>query len=230
MSDNYYKINDTVYVLNSTLKLILSVSLSSISKDNKLYYFHSEYGFNMKGHNMASIKREASSMLIFKVSGNDNSNDVCLLPQHFSLLHETLINCKKWFDGTLQSFAMKNNKLFVVRCPETAPLKLRDLVGDKCMSFEPVVLCTDSNIYNTGLRITLNSTVTVDVEVEKFFGLLHVLDGFNMYMATSLLLSYVNTCTPGTNKIQFDSVEEKEDKLPPTPGRRFNQKKSYFDN
>lgn len=232
--DNYYKINDTLYVLNSNLKVILSVSLASFSKTgDRLYPFHSEFEYKVKGVEVTSIKREASSVLIFKLTTKtaiEDSSDVCLLPQHIPLLYNTLLNCKKWFDGTIAAFISKDNKVFVANSQETQPLIIAGL-SDRTISFAPIIIIDETNRPNTGLRIVLNGKVCVDIEVDRFYGLLHVMTGFNMYMATSMLLNYVNTCTPGSNKIRFDPEDEDvEDITPPSPkGRNFKKKKSFFD-
>lgn len=230
MPGAYQKINDTVYLLSGDIKLVLSVTLSSV-KNDKVYQYHSEFEYMLKGRRSISIKREAVSMLQFKVSSNQNS-DVGILPNHFDKFYQTLVQATKWFDGSIRTFGTRNNRLFVMQSEQTAPLLVRELVQDKWISLEPIIILDPNNIYSPGIRLCLNSpSCAIDLSVEKFYGLVHVLTGFNMYMATSLLLNYVNTCSPGTNLIQLGNNNQVEDgDVAGITGRKIGKKPgSFFD-
>ena len=202
---NYERINDLVYMLSENVTLFLSVILVLRGKNNTKYPYHQEYEYTKFGEQVISIKRESSSLLVFRFSGySEMMNDIALGAQHFELFYDVLEQCKNWFNGTWQVFCKKNDKLFIQRDnPLAKPKIISELINNAWISLEPIVIVGENDISSPGIRFTFSNGHKADVMVDRFYGLLHVLKGFNMYMATSLLLNYVNGCTPGTNLTQI---------------------------
>lgn len=170
-------------------------------------------------------------MLIIKVNDGNPDSDICILPEHLDRFYAALVDCKKWFDGTVKAFGKKNNKLFVVPS-NVKPIIVSELIRNKWLMFEPCIITTENEIYIPGLRIHLSDKGTcIDIPVERLYGLVTVLTGFNIYMATSMLLNYVNMCTPGTNMISFASknMEERSGSTTGVTGRKYNISRSFFD-
>lgn len=225
----YERINDLMYILSSEIKLVFSVVLNSRSEKG-VYNYHREFEYYKQGEKCISIKREASSSLNFKIMGMSSYDDITILPQHFDRFYQLLSSGKKWFDGTTQVFYKKGNKLFIAKDnPQRSPIVISELVNNKWISIEPIVILSDDDISSPGIRICFNNQITIDITVDRYYGLVHVLTGFNMYMAMSLLLNYVNTCTPGTNIIQVGDTPKMEESVVGVNGRRTAFKKSIFD-
>jgi hypothetical protein len=108
-----------------------------------------------------------------------------------------------------------------------------NLVDNKTIVLEPIVLFDDVLGYGLGISMNLNNVAIENMSVDIYYGLVHVLTGFNMYMATSMLLTYVNTCTPEENPYIVNSQTVEEDYQQPDVdarvGRTFNSKKSFWD-
>lgn len=226
----YERINDLVYVLSAEIKLIFSVSLVSRDKNNRRYPYHSEYEYYKYGEPAISIKREASPMLCFKPTTGNGLYDVCITQQHFDRFYQSLASCTKWFDGTAQVFFTRGNRLYVSKeVAEKSAVAITELVNDKWITIEPIVILTENDMYTPGVRMCFNNQVVTDVPVDRFYGLVHCLTGFNMYMAMSMLLTYVNTCTPGTNLSTIGERAQQEGDVKGVNGRTV-PKKSFFDN
>lgn len=226
----YERINDLIYNISPEVKLVLSVTLCSRSdKTGKKYSYHQEYEYNKQGESVITIRREAVPCMVFKT---DNINhNVSFGEQQFDRLYQSLSSCKKWFDGSTQVYLKREGKLFIARDnPDRSPVIISELYDNKWISFEPIVIIGDS-LSGAGIRMCLNNQLTVDISVDRFYGLVHVLTGFNMYMAMSSLLTYVNTCTPGTNMTCFGNGNNSfEGDVSGVNGRRQQTfKKSIFD-
>lgn len=226
----YERINDLVYMLSGEIKLVFSVILNNRSEKGTFNY-HREFEYFKQGERCISIKREASSSLNFKILGMSSYDDIIILPQQFDRFYYLLSSAKKWFDGSTQVFIKKSGKLFIARDnPDRAPIIIAELVNNKWISLEPIVILGDNDISSPGIRICFNNQITIDISIDRYFGLVHVLTGFNMYMAMSMLLNYVNTCTPGTNSMMVgDTPKEQIEQVEGKNGRRINYKKSIFD-
>ncbi len=226
---NYERINDLVYILSSEIKLVFSVVLNNRSEKGTFNY-HREFEYFKQGEKCISIKREATSSLNFKILGLSSFDDIMILPQHFDRFYYLLSSAKKWFDGTTQVFIKKSNKLFIARDnPDRTAIVIPELVNNKWISLEPIVILGDNDISSPGIRMCFNNQITTDITIDRYFGLVHVLTGFNMYMAMSMLLNYVNTCTPGTNSMTVGDVpKEQIEQVEGKNGRRV-YKKSIFD-
>ena len=226
----YERINDLVYMLSGEIKLVFSVILNNRSEKGTFNY-HREFEYFKQGERCISIKREASSSLNFKILGMSSYDDIIILPQQFDRFYYLLSSAKKWFDGSTQVFIKKSGKLFIARDnPDRAPIIIAELVNNKWISLEPIVILGDNDISSPGIRICFNNQITIDISIDRYFGLVHVLTGFNMYMAMSMLLNYVNTCTPGTNSMTVgDTPKEQIEQVEGKNGRRINYKKSIFD-
>lgn len=231
---NYERINDLVYLLSEDVRLVLSVILVSRSKNNVKYPYHQEYEYTKCEEQAITIKREATSTLIFKsYSMNNALEDISFGAQHFERFYDILDQCKNWFNGAWPVFCKRDGKLFIQKDnPLAQPKIIGELFNNKWISLEPVVILGDNDISSPGIRFVFNNRFKSDVMVDRFYGLLHVLKGFNIYMATSLLLNYVNTCTPGTNLTQFSSGSRNvEETITGVNGRRpdIYNKRSFFD-
>ncbi len=234
---NYERINDLVYILSDDVRLVLSVVLASRQKGNSniKYPYHQEFEYTKYDEQVITIKREATSTLNFKsYTFNNVFDDVVLGAQHFERFYDVLDQCKNWFNGSWPVFCKKNGKLYIQKDnPLAQPKVVGELFNNKWISFEPIVILEDNDMSSPGIRFVFNNKFKSDVTVDRYYGLLHVLKGFNMYMATSMLLNYVNTCTPGTNLTQFSTGNNKypDGNVTGVNGRKpdFYNKKSFFD-
>lgn len=223
----YERINDLVYMLSPKAKLYMSVVLCSRSSNNGniKYPYHQEFDYDKFGETVITIKREAIASLIFRIN-NDFQVDVSFGAQHFDRFYQRLNSCKKWFDGTTQVFVKKNNALYIAKDnPDRSPIVISELYENKWIALEPIVMVAESS---PGVRFNFNNQTVVDISVDKFYGLVHVLTGFNMYNAMSSLLNYVNTCTPGTNITHFGTGLKSEGDVSGVNGRK-QLSKSFFD-
>ena len=234
MDNSYERINDLVFILSSEVKLMFSVVLARYAGNDKYRIpYHKEYEYNKNGEKVITVTRCASSMLLFKFN-EQPMNDIAILSNHFIKFYNALASCQKWFDGTKQVFCTKQGKIYIQKDnPNRAPIIITELVDNKWISIEPIVILSTNDIYTTGIRICFNNNMTIDMPVDRYYGLLHVLTGFNFYMATSSLLNYINTCTPGTNSSSFNNympIEDTEGFVDGVNGRKpITPKKSIFD-
>ena len=228
--NSYEKINDLLYIISEDVRLILSVKLVSRGKQNVKYNYHQEFLYNKYDEQAISIKREATPFLIFKVYGYANNivNDICLGVQHFEKFYETLLTGKNWFNGTWQVFYKKDNKLHLQRDNKFAEcLCIGELYDNKWITIEPIICIDENDIRSPGVRFNFNNVTIADITVDRFYGLLHILTGFNMYNAMSSLLTYVNTCNPGTNMTQFSPISNQKQQQTSSSENSNSQDNNY---
>lgn len=228
----YERINDLIYMLTPRAKVYMSVVLCTRNKETGMKFpYHQEYDYNKGGETVITIKREAIPSLLFRISNEGSNNiDIMIGTQQFDRFYYLLNSCKKWFDGTTQVFIKRDNKLFIARDnPDRKPVVISELYDNRWISLEPIVIMEENDLSSPGIRMCFNNQISIDISVDRFYGLVHVFTGFNMYMAMSMLLNYVNTCTPGTNITHFGTASNEGD-VNGVNGRKQTFTKSFFDN
>ena len=106
---------------------------------------------------------------------------------------------------------------------------------NKTISLEPIVMRSDLNLNCAGIRMTIgkNKENFTDLTVDKYMGLLYIVESFNMQMAAMTVLSYMgrsegnissNVITTGTDTYgsRYNSNNNKNGK----PGRFVGDNKS----
>ena len=103
------------------------------------------------------------------------------------------------------------------------------------MSFEPLVLEYEQG-FSKGVRIILSQNDKfVDLDIDKFMGLVYLLSNFNMYQSALSIVNYLNwreygtnlvTFSDGTNNMNEGSIKSPNGRKIPTKSQK---QKSFFD-
>lgn len=240
MFDDYDKISDDIIYLGSKLYLRMNVSLSNkYEKDGSFYRqpFHKEFKYDSKysQNKLITVRRSFDYFLTFdKV---DTKISISIRVQDMILLRTKLEQVSSWFND--DTFAIKNNQMIVYKSKQ--PIIIDQLLFDKFIQFDPIVIIWEqTGQQQPGVRITIgdqNISDFSDITIDKFFGLLYIIQTINMYQSAQILINYLQRPDFGTNLYEFEEnsflQESKEKDMSGVNNRQIGQntkKRSFFDN
>ena len=230
---DYDSVGDKLYFLSEGTYLTFTVKLSKKDKDGCRNHYHKEYMYPSNQYldksTGVTIKRDFDYYLaienkkeeIFIQIRMENMIGLNMILQN---LVQILLNDNVW--------AVKNNRL--VLKGNINPMSI-DLPLDKWLSFEPLVLEYEQG-FSKGVRIILSQNDKfVDLDIDKFMGLVYLLSNFNMYQSALSIVNYLNWREYGTNLVTFSdgSSNMNEGSIKSPNGRKIPTKaqkqKSFFD-
>lgn len=228
---DYEKISDDLYFLGQNVLLRFNVQLAKKSDDGRRFHYHKEYEYNSNKYidksNLVSIRRSFDYYLSLERTVGDRES-IMIRAQDMIILRGKINQATKWyFNNNL--YAVKKDKLIMLGKQE--PIKITNLAGSKWIMLEPTILQYE-NQYTPGLRLYLSSESNyIDISVDKFMGLVYLIDSINMYESAQLLLNYLQRPQFGTNLYSFENEISKEKEPDVKAKNRTIQKsnKSYFD-
>lgn len=209
---NYDKISDDLCLLGFNTVLRFNVALSKTTQEGKRYHYHQEYEYNTNKYidtnKLITMRRQFDFYMSIE---NLRQNEfgikefIMIRIQDILYVREQLHNVVRWFRDKEFSnlFAMKGNKHIILGNVE--PIYINGLVNDKYLKLEPIVL-TYNEMTSTGVRLYLSSPDNyIDISLDKFMGVIYLIDSINMYESAQLLLNYLQRPEFGTNLHSFDN-------------------------
>ena len=232
---DYDAISDRIFWLASNISLNFTVKLGKKDKEGNRLHYHKEieYASNyLNTNSVISIKR--SFDYFFTIESTDNKSiyiqirleNMIMLQNVLQEVLNSLFDQSRW--------SIKNKRLVTIG--NFAPSVLPGLPMNKWLSFEPIVYEYNSGEFNKGVRITLSDyNLYIDIDIDKFMGLVYLINSFNMYQAASTMINYLHWNEYGTNLVQFapDTNEQNEGLSGAMKANRTipkpKQTKSFFD-
>lgn len=243
---DYDKISDDLCVLGYNTVLRFNVVLSRATQDGKRYHYHHEYEYSSNKYidtkNLITIRRQFDFYLsIENLRQNEfgQKEFIMIRIQDILYVREQLQNAVKWFRSSEYSnlYGMKDNMTILLRNVE--PIYIFGLAGDKFIGLEPSVISYEEGKSFSALRMYLSSKDNyIDMTIDKFMGLVYLIESINMYESAQLLINYLQRPEYGTNLHSFGSnnknVNDIEDGYIDTKveNRRIEnnkKQKSFFD-
>lgn len=233
---DYDKMSDDIYYIGGNGRFVLKMNVSFARKkeDGGRSHFYHEYQYDSRYNDVGqvvSIRRSYDYYLTLEsYEDKDSFNSILIRPQDMILLRVKLSGVVNWFNSG-EIFAQKKGKLIIINRP--APIVVEGFPEMKSIKFEPIVIEYESGQF-MGVRITLNNNIYSDINVDKFYGLVYILNSFDMVGSAQMMLAYMGRPEFGTNRIEldrnvgFDNEKEPESKIKnrTLPNSR---KRSYFD-
>lgn len=243
----YEKITDDVYDIGFNVKLRFNVALAKKQADGTRYHYHQEYKYSTNKYidtnSVITMRRSFDFYLSI-----ENLKEIDNIPKEFIMIRVQDImnvqmqfrNATNWFNGDMfpNLFAYdENKKLRMLGKPKD--IIIRNLALDKFIILQPVIIRYDDTNETMGVRMYLNSYSNfVDINIDRFMGLVYLLNTINMYQSAQLLVNYLQRPDLGEGLHQYNSFndipEQIEDGKVETniKGRTVTSKsaqKSFFD-
>lgn len=200
----YDRLSDDLFFLGDNTLLRFNVSLARVSnKDGTKVSYHREYKYPSNKYSNTdfaiTMRRSFDFYLtIEKLDARESS--VMIRVQDMILLRMKLKEVASWFsNGT---FNIIDGNIKIIKRPSVI---IDGLPDNKSLMFEPVVVVWETtNTQEQGVRLTLTESNTyVDIPINKFFGLLYIIDTLDMYNAAQNMLNYLGRPDFGTNMTEF---------------------------
>lgn len=233
---DYDKISDDIFFLGGGGRFILrmNVSLAKRMEDKTRKHFYQEYSYDSKYSDKAQVvsMRRSYEYYMSLESLEDKGNGIMIRPQDMILLRSRLAEVLPWFgNGT---FVMRKGKLMISKRPET--IKIGGFPENRFISFDPVVLDWEDGNQTMGVRISLSDVTFSDITVDKFYGLVYIINSMNMVQSAQSMLAFMSMPEYGTNRYEIDtgySNNDNNETVAPNSvikERKFKPKgQSYFD-
>ena len=229
---DYDKISDDLCWLGNKCIVRMVVKLANKGKDGTRYHFHKEFKYETSYTN----KREAMTIrrsFDYYISIDHleyRESSVIISIRDILLLRMQMNEAFKWFYD--KTFAMRNDKMVIFE--KKKPIIVDGLMGNKYISFEPIVYIDWDDKQSKGIRVTLgNSEIFTDVPVNVFAGFMYVINSLDMFTAAQNMINYIGHPDFGTNLFTFERSEYvgKEEPKSVIKERKIgqNNKKSFFD-
>lgn len=237
----YDKLSDDLYFLGFNAILKFNVTLSKKGEDGKRHHFHKEFEYMSEKYNekLITMKRSFDFFLSIenmKQCDNGVKEFIMIRAQDMYHVKDRLHAASRWFlsKDFEKLYARKNNELIMLGKVE--PIEIAYLAMDKYIIIEPIIYSYDDR-KDRGVRLYLSSPNNyVDMNVDKFMGLIYLIDSINMYQSAQLLLNYLGRPELGTNMYQFNSIGNAELQNGYIESKNNNRKipsknkqKSFFD-
>lgn len=206
--DDYEKLTDNVFFLGNNTIIRLNVILATKREDTTRYSYHQEYEYTtskyINKNRVITLRRNFDYYLSIENLKSTQYNDkefIMIRIQDMYHFIDRIHQASRWFiDISFKTlFATKNGKLTVLDRVE--PIEM--YINSKCIRLEPVVIdYTDNTI--EGVRMFLNSDSNfIDIPVDRFMGLLYLMDRINLFESAQLLVNYLGRPEYGSNIYQF---------------------------
>ena len=239
----YDKLSDDLYMLGYNVILRFNVSLSKQLKDGKRYSYHHEYEYStskfIDQDKLITIRRNFDyhlSIENIREDGKGNKEFIMIGLQNILIVRKQFEMAVDWFIKK-NLFAVNNdNKL--VMLGKVEPIQIFGLPMSKYLILEPIIINYENNMQQSGVRIFLSSDSNfVDMNLDKFMGLVYLLNSINMYESACLLINYLQRPEFGTNLYNFNSRPNLDEIIDENAGftvaknigRKVKMSKSVFD-
>lgn len=233
---DYEKISDDLCFLGRGIILRFNVQLAHKNKDKTRDYSIKEFRYSsskyINKNNLITVRRSFDYYLSIDIS-NDFANSVIIKPKDMFNLQSKLNAVCNWF-STL--FKIKDGKLII--SGKFKNIKVSNLIDNKYIEFEPVVINYEDNTCTSGVRIYVNSSdIFADIDVDKFMGIVYTITKLDMYQCALSIIASI-PFEPGQNVCQMESYYQNpnlvEDEEPDVKFKKKYQspedrKKGFFD-
>lgn len=235
---DYDKISDNIYFLGGSGKFVLrmNVSLARKAEDKTRRFFYQEYSYDSKYSDKAqvvSIRRNYDYYMTLE-SLEDKDSGVMIRPQDMIYLRTKLADVSQWF--TNGTFTMRKDKLTIASPPRPAFVKIDKFAENKFIRFEPTIIYWDDTREEIGVRVSLSDISYTDITVDKYYGLVYIINSINMIQSAQSMLAFIGMPEYGTNRYEIDTGYGRNDNnevVAPNSvikERKFKPKgQSYFD-
>lgn len=199
--EDYESICDKIYS-SGKLSLNFNVVLYYKSREGKRIANHSEveYSGESKGYTngmtLRKINRRINSYLLFSIKDfNSGLNQSIMIGMADMLLFRAQLN--NISNKILESFKMNNNgKIHIVKKEDPQVLTFHN----NWIQFQPIVIRTDNDGDIRGVRISINNYETFeDISLDSFYAYKYIIDSFDMYNNSIILLNYLGRPEFGYN-------------------------------
>lgn len=195
--EDYDRITDTLMYLSDDLTLNFSVALSrkTITGERRFFQWEIMTGSDKYGSNKRSIKRYMNFYFIIN-SKSDFNSGVVLRPQDVEILIMVIEQkILPWYFGD------KKTNAFQMIGEDIALKKFEPVVYTqseaKYLVFEPIIFSYNEKS-TRGIRMSLQSGISADMEIDTFMGFLHILRS-DMYATACILANYAKMQPYGIN-------------------------------
>lgn len=245
---DYDKISDDLAILGPNVVMRFNVTMSKALADGTRSHYHKEYEYKTNKYTdvdtLLTIRRSFDYYLTIENFRNNEfgvKEFIMIRIQDILYVREQVNEATKWFRDAKYSnlFARKDNKVVIVDRVE--PIYISGLVNDKYMILEPTVINYGNDVSSPGIRLYLASKSNyVDMTIDKFMGIVYILQSINMYQSAQILLNYLQRPDFGTNVYAYgnsnaklsENDEDKEQVEIKSNNRQIGnnvRKKSFFD-
>lgn len=232
---DYDRMSDDIYYIggNGKLNLKMNVAFAKKMDDGSRRHFYHEYQYDSKyidTGQVVSIRRSYEYYLtIDSYEDKDKLNSIMIRPQDMILLRAKLSEVLNWYNSDI--FAQKKDKLIIVKRP--TPIQIGGFPEMKTITFEPVVIDYETG-QSLGVRMTLNNNIYSDINLDRFYGFVYIINSFDMVASAQMMLAYMGRPEFGTNRIELDRNFNEDESTIPEPKiaeRKLpsGNKKSFFD-
>lgn len=231
---DYDKISDDLYWLSKTIVVKFNVVLSYQGKDDNRHFHHKEYAYASKYQDIDhgySIKRSFNFYITIE-DLEDRENCTIIGVKDILLFRAKLQEAVTFFtDGT---FGQKKNNLIIAKNRD--PIIIGGLPLNKYITLNPIVIQYDeTSPQQQGIRLTLSDKGYADLSIDKFYGLIYIINSLNMYQSAQLMINYLGRPSLGYNLKEYGYYDGKYEEAEPPEGKstkrtiRNRTSKSYFD-
>lgn len=211
---SYDKISDDLCLLGYNTVLRFNVGLSKPTQEGKRYHYHQEYEYSTNKYidtnKLMTIRRQFDFyMSIENLRQNDSGikEYIMIRIQDIIYVRQMLNLATKWFTEYDDLFAVKDNKTILLG--NVNPIFIDGLASGKYLKLEPTVITYNNDSTTSGIRMYLSAPDNyVDMSIDRFMGLVYLIDSINMYESAQLLLNYLQRPEFGTNLYSFDNRKD----------------------
>lgn len=198
----YEQISDDLMILDSSsASLRFNVKLYSRSANGSAESFHKEFKYDSKFTNRSvgySIRRNFTYFLSINGLKTYTSQMPLLITISDMLLFKAYItNAYKWITS-MDTYAIKNNQLIIKGQYE--PITMMTIYN-KTISFEPTIITKMNDLKTQGIRMTIDNEWVINIDANKFAGMIYLIDSIDMYNAALTLINYLPRPEFGVNII-----------------------------
>lgn len=226
----YEKISDTMMYLGNSVSLKFNIKLAKKGVDGKRYHYHKEYMYPanyINADTLISVKRDFEYYI--SLESSKDKDFFCIITINDILLVRSIMKqTSKWLDGSIETFAIKKNKLVLLGKfnPISIPLSTGKSIG-----FQPIVITNVNDIQSQGIRMSIDNNY-IDISANVFMGFVYLITTIDMFSCAQTMLNYLcgdnflgrNTISmPGTEEVQENIITKK--RFPPN-----NSGGSFFSN
>ena len=228
---DYEKLTDDVYYMGGGIHLRLNVILARQRKDGTRRHFISNFKYASKYVDKGKVitMRRSFDYYLTIDCVDDMTQSIMIRIQNMILFKSKLKDATKWFsDSTV--YGIKRNKLVILKKVSST---IEGLASGKYITLDPIVIDKEDNTQRPGIRVGLSGSLYTDMSIENFYGLVYLVDTFNMYQSAQLLVASIGVIECD-NIIEYnDDIEEGEipENIKAIDGRKPKnlKKKSFFD-
>lgn len=228
----YEKISDSMMFLGNNTMLKFNVKLSKKGSDGRRYHYHKEYVYPSNYINedtLCTIKRDFEFYLSIE-SLKDKDLFCMITVSDILLLRSILRQTSKWLDGTIETFAIKRDKLIVLGKHD--PISMTLCIG-KTIGFEPIIIVNSNDIQSQGIRMTIDNNY-IDISANIFMGFVYLINTIDMFACAQTMINYLACDTVlGSHTVYISGTEPQEETI--NVKKRFPPKQdttggSFFSN